>query len=130
MSEAIETYELKPVHEDEYVTSAPLPAVEPINCDINIDALDRQKFIRLVESYKGCSDWMRLPLPAWAYETIPEFKGTEFERVNENEKYARTQINEKDPEVRKSNCKARLQKKLADKSQQRRKAILGLDVTV
>jgi len=56
-----------------------------------------------------------LILPAWCYKDLPEYKGTELERLDENAEYAVKQAKASSEEERLNNMKERLKCKLEAK---------------
>ena len=78
---------------------------------IDTRPITREEFMAVMSQFKHVHEFDRLPLPAFAYEELPEYKDTELGRLNENSNYAKAQ-EKATPEQREQNMKERLRKKL------------------
>lgn len=91
--------------------------------DLPIDTrpITKQDFLKIVERYRGDPLFKKLPLPAFAYDILPEYQGTELGRLSENSEYAIKQMSCKTEEERKANQMERLRKKIEERKAQQKK---------
>ncbi len=77
--------------------------------------ITRDEFMALLAGYRNEPEFSRLPLPTFAYQALPEYKGTELERMEDNIQYQQKQSKATSQEERESHMRERLRRKLEAK---------------
>lgn len=99
-------YSSTPAHEE---NKEPLP--------VDTRPISREEFLELMKKFRADKEFSFLPMPSFAYKEFDEFKGTEYERIDENVEYSKKQLEETDQEKRANNARDRLRKRLEEKKQ-------------
>lgn len=119
MSNFIESFESLKIEEaerDKEIEELKQALNKPVPIDTR--PISKDEFLQMIQQFRGDPAFSALPLPAFCYEQMPEFKNTEKERLNENFEYQKKQINAKDDNERLNNMKDRLRRKLEQKRKQ------------
>lgn len=79
--------------------------------------ISKAEFLKEIEPFRHLPDFMKLPLPSFVFQELPEFRGTPQERIEENIQYLEKQEKAETEEQKLENARERLRKKLEKKKQ-------------